>query len=104
MTLNSNVTLLYFDGIPSRYAEGKKLFNGLVKALNPKYSSFVTIDSNYNDAMMWEIGGALEYFNTTHMLKCTWDGFVLNPHLWDDSWLNYDMIGSPWPEDRKSVV
>lgn len=25
------------------------------------------------------------------------DGFVLNPHLWDDEFLNYDYIGSPWP-------
>ncbi len=25
------------------------------------------------------------------------DGFVLNPHLWDDEFLKYDYIGSPWP-------
>lgn len=25
------------------------------------------------------------------------DGFILNPHLWDDSFYNYDYIGAPWP-------
>jgi len=25
------------------------------------------------------------------------DGFILNPHLWDDEFLDYDYIGAPWP-------
>ena len=25
------------------------------------------------------------------------DGFVLNPNLWNDSFYDYDYIGSPWP-------
>jgi hypothetical protein len=24
------------------------------------------------------------------------DGFIINPHLWEDSFLNYDYIGAPW--------
>jgi hypothetical protein len=24
------------------------------------------------------------------------DGFILNPHLWDDRFLNYDYVGAPW--------
>lgn len=24
------------------------------------------------------------------------DGFIINPHLWDDNFLNYDYIGAPW--------
>jgi hypothetical protein len=95
---NAHVTLVYFDGIPERYAEGRRVFEALRKLLNCKHAAFVAIDSDYNDAMMWEIGGALDYFETSHMLKCTWDGFILNPHVWDDSWLDYDMIGSPWQE------
>lgn len=93
-----HVTLVYFDGIPGRYSIGKKLFEALKKTLGCKHAEFVAIDSDYNNAMMWEIGGALDYFSTSHMLKCTWDGFVLNPHLWTDLWLDYDMVGSPWPK------
>jgi len=26
------------------------------------------------------------------------DGFIVNPDTWDDSFLNYDYIGSPWPQ------
>lgn len=94
---NEQVTLVYFDGIPDRYDEGEAVFAALKKMLNCTHAVFVKIDSNYDDAMMWEIGGALDYFSTSHMLKCTWDGFVLNPQLWRDAWLDYDMIGSPWP-------
>jgi len=25
------------------------------------------------------------------------DGFILNPELWEDSFLDYDYIGAPWP-------
>jgi hypothetical protein len=25
------------------------------------------------------------------------DGYVINPSLWQDSWLEYDFIGAPWP-------
>lgn len=96
--MNSNVTLLYFDGIPTRYAEGRKLFEALKHKLKCEHAVFVTKDSDYNQAMLWEIGGALESFNTSHMLKCTWDGFPVNFNLWDDGWLEYDMIGAPWPE------
>jgi hypothetical protein len=24
------------------------------------------------------------------------DGFVINPHLWDDGWFGYDYIGASW--------
>ncbi len=26
------------------------------------------------------------------------DGFVVNPHLWNDAFFEYDYIGAPWPE------
>jgi hypothetical protein len=31
---NEHVTLVYFDGIPDRYAEGKAVFAALKKMLN----------------------------------------------------------------------
>lgn len=30
------------------------------------------------------------------------DGYVINPQLWDNAWLEYDFIGAPWPLPRDS--
>lgn len=38
-----------------------------------------------------------KYVDTTHALLIHADGYVINPHLWKQSWLNYDYIGAPWP-------
>jgi Protein of unknown function (DUF5672) len=29
------------------------------------------------------------------------DGYILNPHLWDKNFLNYDYIGAPWHHVEK---
>ena len=31
-----------------------------------------------------------------HVLSVQWDGFIINPGMWKDAWLQYDWIGSPW--------
>lgn len=36
-------------------------------------------------------------FYTTHCLLVHDDGYVINPHLWRDEWLDYDFVGAPWP-------
>lgn len=38
-----------------------------------------------------------KYVDTTHALLIHSDGFIINPDLWDDVWLDLDYIGSPWP-------
>jgi len=38
-----------------------------------------------------------KYVDTSHALLIHQDGFIKNPELWDDSWLEYDYIGAPWP-------
>lgn len=47
-----------------------------------------------------------KYVDTTHALLIHSDGYVINPHLWKDEWLELDYIGSPWPmphpDDRVS--
>lgn len=35
--------------------------------------------------------------DTDYYLSIHPDGFVLNPHLWTDEFLQYDYIGAPWP-------
>lgn len=51
------------------------------------------IDSfNYN--MVYNLG---DYINTDFVLLVHYDGFVVHPEMWQDAFLDYDYIGSPWP-------
>lgn len=44
----------------------------------------------------------LQYINTSHALIVQNDGYVLDSTAWQDEFLKYDYIGSPWlyPDDR----
>lgn len=37
-----------------------------------------------------------KYIKTDFCLVVQRDGYILNPHLWDDEFLNYDYIGAKW--------
>lgn len=37
-----------------------------------------------------------KYIDTDFCLTFQGDGFIINPHLWDNNFLNYDYIGAPW--------
>lgn len=37
------------------------------------------------------------YVQTSHALLIHHDGYIINPHLWKDEWLELDYIGSPFP-------
>jgi hypothetical protein len=37
-----------------------------------------------------------ECIATRFFLNIQWDGWVINPGMWDDRYLNYDFIGAPW--------
>lgn len=39
-----------------------------------------------------------KYIKKDFCLSIHDDGFVINPHLWQDDFLNYDYIGAPWPD------
>jgi hypothetical protein len=46
----------------------------------------------------------LNYVNTEFVLIFQTDGFILNPHLWEDDFLKYDYIGAPWPDNINSRI
>lgn len=58
----------------------------------PRLSSI----QDYNTFMIRDL---VHYFNTSHVLVTQWDGFVWNPQLWKDEFLQYDYIGAPWPPE-----
>lgn len=37
-----------------------------------------------------------EYIETSHVLITQWDSWILNDSLWDEQFLEYDMIGACW--------
>lgn len=95
--MNKDVTLIVFEGLKSRHEQSGKLFHHLCGLGGFGDAVYIAEDCTYQQAMHWELGRFADYFDTSHALICTHDGFISNPHLWDDSWLEYDMIGAPWP-------
>ena len=45
-----------------------------------------------------------KYIDTEFALITHFDGFVINPQCWDDSFLNFDYIGASWPWHRENAV
>ena len=56
--------------------------------------------NNVDDWGKFIIYDLVEYIETKYILLIHPDGFVVNPNLWDDQFLNYDYIGSPWPKPK----
>ncbi len=50
--------------------------------------------NDWNYKIIYELP---DYISTTHFILIHADGYIINPHLWDNSWLEYDYIGAPWP-------
>lgn len=46
----------------------------------------------------------INYVDTDFVIVFQTDGFIINPNLWQDSFLNYDYIGAPWPDYINSRV
>lgn len=44
------------------------------------------------------------FVKTDHVLTVHSDGYIQNPSAWDDSWLEYDYIGAPWPWYKEHMV
>jgi len=48
----------------------------------------------WNEKIVYELR---KYVDTSHALLIHSDGYVINPELWKDEWLELDFIGSPFP-------
>lgn len=47
----------------------------------------------YNQFMISHLYKKIE---SDFCLVIQWDGFVINPEMWNDDFMNYDYIGAPW--------
>lgn len=84
-------------------------FTGAKEAMNKSSEEIVfggskiIIDHKCNSIDEWNrkiIYELPNYVFTSHTLLIHQDGYVINPHLWKDEWLELDYIGSPWPLPR----
>lgn len=72
--------------------------------LIPKDIEYVQIEElknidAFNYFMIYELH---KYIDTDYALLVHSDGFVVNPEKWQDKFLQYDYIGSPWPLPEKN--
>lgn len=49
---------------------------------------------DYSEVMLTNV---FSHFSTSHVLIVQWDGFVVNPDMWNPIFLDYDYIGAVWP-------
>jgi len=98
--MNKKITLVVFEGNSQKHNETERVFNKMKSLFDWTHAIYVKKNFTWEQAQPFEsCGNLLEFIHkdTTHILYCTWDGFITNPHLWKDDWLEYDMIGAPWP-------
>jgi Protein of unknown function (DUF5672) len=44
------------------------------------------------------------HVDTDYALVVQADGYVINPHLWQEAFLDYDYIGAPWPISKTAYI
>jgi hypothetical protein len=71
--------------------------------LNPKveFSIIPHLDYPLGVETLRGSGGLVRYVvRTSHALFMQNDGYIIHPELWQDSWLGYDLIAPPWPDNH----
>ena len=66
----------------------------LPKEITYKHISKLTDIDHFNYKTVYDMG---DYIDTEFALLVHYDGFVVNPDMWREEFLDYDYIGSPWP-------
>jgi hypothetical protein len=105
----SNITLISITN-QDKYLDTVKAIDFTCKSLDfadVKIISNIKINDKYehihNNAVNTLVGyneicinGLYDIVKTDFCLIVQWDGFVINPQLWKNEFLNYDYIGAPW--------
>ncbi len=101
------VTIMGIDCVdPHRLQEvmdisQKEIHFGAAKILSSSFIDdprLVIIEkiSSFEEFSIFCLKDLVNYVDTEYVLLIQWDGFILNPDNWKDSFLKYDYIGSPW--------
>lgn len=106
----NNITIVCFSGTSSEQAVRSIKYSTRNILFNKKIVFSHTEPKNLSDNIQFEYIEQLthhtyskfilhelyKYIDTDFCLLTHDDGFIINPHLWDDNFLVYDYIGAPW--------
>lgn len=115
----SNVSLITIDGVGNKTEQLDKIVNiccsdfswNSIIRISASYVNTNTVIENdilhkisipklsyneYNNFCIKQLYPILDTFGGDYCLLVQEDGFIVNPQLWNDSFLNYDYIGAPW--------
>jgi hypothetical protein len=59
--------------------------------------------NNIDEYSKFILNDLTNYVDTEFCLLVQWDGIMLNPTAWKDTFLNYDYIGAPWAYQTNNV-
>lgn len=108
-----NVTLICIDGAGKFYPSIEAIKNSInqIKFANVILLTCATFDKsdyceiinipkmNWNEYNEFVIAKFSNYFNSDFAILCQDDGYISNPQMWSNKFLQYDYIGAPWPLD-----
>lgn len=79
-----------------------KIFTGCETITNHPVIKLLRANVNslaeYNKFILKDLAS---HVDGTHCLIFQHDGFIINPSMWTDDFLNCDYIGAPWPKKHK---
>jgi hypothetical protein len=67
----------------------------------PAHNTNLKSIDDYNHYLIYQLWRHVE---TRFALVVQADGYVINPELWRDEYLNFDYIGAPWPRSRHAYI
>lgn len=113
MKILPTVSLLTIDGLGNKTQELDSVVNWCCKnfsfasviritcgnTTNPNHINLKIPTLNFyefNRFCVNELYDITKHIDFSHILFVQDDGFIINPNLWQDKFLNYDYIGAPW--------
>lgn len=99
MTSLPNVTLVAVTSVKKpEHEEALKISQQGIKFGDVKLLDLKTYNINdWNKAIIYELP---KHIKTDYCILVHADGYIINPEIWSDSWLDWDYIGAPWPLPR----
>lgn len=85
-----------FGDVKLLTSESQKFSHPQIQIINP-----ITSHYEYSKFILKEMNN---YIDTEYALIIQYDGFILNPFAWSDSFYRYDYIGAPYVFENKFIV